>query len=132
MNPWANPQQGFCRLCSMHTHFESCLFCLYLCLFCSYMCMEKKSFQVFQEGPLYNRALLLKKKEKKRQQQETKIPQMTRLTSKGMYTVKVGNHPHTNMQPKSEIMRRGGYKCRTLDIHLQLRDQKLKTNSYIY
>ena len=36
------------------------------------MCMEKKSFQVFQEGPLYNRALLLKKKEKKRKEKGDK------------------------------------------------------------
>ena len=36
------------------------------------------------------------------------------------------------MPPKSEIMRKGGYKCRTLDMHLQLRDQQLKTISYIY
>ena len=36
------------------------------------------------------------------------------------------------MPPKSEIMRRGGYKCRTLAMHLQLRDQRLKTISYVY
>ena len=54
---------------------------------------------------------------------------MTRLTSKCIYTVKIWNHPCT---PKSEIMRRGGYKCRTLEIHSQLRDQPLKTMSYIY
>ena len=29
-------------------------------------------------------------------------------------------------------MRRGGYKCRTLEIHLQLRDKQCKTISYIY
>ena len=29
-------------------------------------------------------------------------------------------------------MRRGGYKCRTLEINLQLRDQKLKIISYTY
>ena len=52
---------------------------------------------------------------------------MTRLTSKG-----IGNHPHTNMLPKSEIVRRRGYQCRTLEMHLQLRDQQLKTISYIY
>ena len=34
------------------------------------------------------------------------MPQMTRFTSKGIYTVKVGKYPHTNMLPKSEIMRR--------------------------
>ena len=57
---------------------------------------------------------------------------MTRLTSKGMYSVKTGNHPHTIMPPKSETMRRGGYKCRILGIHLQLREQQLKTISYTY
>ena len=36
------------------------------------------------------------------------------------------------MPPKSEIMRRGGYKCRTVETHLQLRDQQLKTIYYIY
>ena len=36
------------------------------------------------------------------------------------------------MPPKSEIMRRGGYKCRTLEMHLQLKDQQLKTISYIF
>ena len=55
-----------------------------------------------------------------------------RLTSKGIHIVKVRNHPHTNMLPKSDILRKGGYKCRTLEVHLQLRDQQLKTTSYIY
>ena len=36
------------------------------------------------------------------------------------------------MPPTSEIMRRGGYKCRTLEMHLQLKDQQLQTISYIY
>ena len=37
------------------------------------------------------------------------------------------------MPPKSEIMRRGWYKCRTLEMHLQLRDQQLKqSHIYIY
>ena len=31
------------------------------------------------------------------------------------------------MLPKSEIVRRGGYKCGTLGMHLQLRDQQFKT-----
>ena len=57
---------------------------------------------------------------------------MTRLTSKGIYTVKIQNHPCTIMPPKSEILRKGGYKCRTLEVHLQLRDQQLKTILYIY
>ena len=29
-------------------------------------------------------------------------------------------------------MRRGGYKCKTLEMNLQLRDQQLKTISYAY
>ena len=57
---------------------------------------------------------------------------MTRLTSKGIYTVKIQNHPCTIMPPKSEIVRRGGYRCRTLEMNLQLRDQQLKTISYTY
>ena len=38
----------------------------------------------------------------------------------------------TTVPPKSEIMRRGGYKCRTLEMNLQLRDEQLKTISYTY
>ena len=57
---------------------------------------------------------------------------MTRLTSKGKYTVKIINHPCTIIPPKSEIMRRSGYKCRTLEMSLQLREQQLKTISYTY
>ena len=49
---------------------------------------------------------------------------MTRLTSKDIDIVKVGNHPHTNMLPKPEITRRGGYKCRILEMHLKLRDEE--------
>ena len=33
---------------------------------------------------------------------------MTRLTSKGIHIVKAGNHPHTNMLPKPEILREEG------------------------
>ena len=36
------------------------------------------------------------------------------------------------MPPKSAIVRIGGHKCRTLEMHLQLRDQQLKTISYTY
>ena len=57
---------------------------------------------------------------------------MTRLTSEVIYTVKIRNHPCTIIPPKSEIMRRGGYKCRTLEMNLQLREQQLKTISYTY
>ena len=57
---------------------------------------------------------------------------MTMLTSKGIYTVKTRNHPCTIIPPKSEIMRGGGYKSRTLEMNLQLREQQLKTISYTY
>ena len=57
---------------------------------------------------------------------------MTRLTNKGIYTVEIQNQPSTILPSKSEIRRRGGYKCRTLEMHLQLRDQQLKTILYIY
>ena len=43
--------------------------------------------------------------EKKRLQLETKISQMARLTSKGIHIVKVGNHPHTKLLPKPEILK---------------------------
>ena len=57
---------------------------------------------------------------------------MTRITSKGICTVKAGNQPHKNILPKPETVRRG-YKCRILEVHLQLRDQKLKNNlAYTY
>ena len=41
------------------------------------------------------------------------------------------NKKKKNMLPKPEIVRRG-YKCRLLEIHLQLRDQNLKQYIYIY
>ena len=50
---------------------------------------------------------------------------MKRLTGKGKYIV---NNPHTNMIPKPAIMKKGGYKCRILEMYLQLRDQQLKNN----
>ena len=56
---------------------------------------------------------------------------MKRLTSKDIYTVKIQNHPHAIVSSNSEIMRRGGYKGRTLEMHLQLREQQLKTILYI-
>ena len=40
---------------------------------------------------------------KARPQQETKTAKMTRLTRKGIHTVKVGNCPHTKVLPKPEI-----------------------------
>ena len=36
------------------------------------------------------------------------------------------------MPRKSEVMRWGGYKCRTLEMNLKLRNQQLKTIPYIY
>ena len=57
---------------------------------------------------------------------------MGKLTGKGKHTVKVGNHPHTNMISKPAIMRRGEYKCKILEMHLKLKNQQLKTILYIY
>ena len=68
--------------------------------------------------------------EKKRPKLETKILQMTRLTNKGIHIVKVGNHPHTNMLPKPEIVRR--VQMQDTSVHLQLRDHQLKIILYIY
>ena len=42
---------------------------------------------------------------------ETRKLQMETLTSKDKHTVKLGNHPHTNMISKPPIMRRGEYKA---------------------
>ena len=55
---------------------------------------------------------------------------MTRVTDKGIHIVKVGSHPDTNKLPKPKIIRQG-YRCRILEMHLQLRDQQLKTIFYI-
>ena len=41
--------------------------------------------------------------EKRRPQLEIRKLQMRRLTGKGKRTVKVGNHPHTNMISKPPI-----------------------------
>ena len=46
---------------------------------------------------------------------------MGKLTGKGKYTVKVGNHPYTNMISKQATMRRGEYKCRKEERYLKLR-----------
>ena len=77
---------------------------------------DKQKLREFSDtGPALQQILneLLYTK-KKRPQPETKIPQMTRLTFKGIYTVKIGNHPCIIMLPKSEIVRRGRYKFRIL------------------
>ena len=57
---------------------------------------------------------------------------MRRLTGKGKHRAKEGNHPHTNMIPKPATVRRGGYKCRILDMFLKLRDWQLKTILCVY
>ena len=57
---------------------------------------------------------------------------MEKLTSKGKHTVKVGNHPHTNMISKPAILRRGEHKCWVLEMQLKLKDQYLKTMLFIY
>ena len=36
------------------------------------------------------------------------------------------------MISKQAILRRGGYKCRILEVHLKLKEQKLKTMLFIY
>ena len=57
---------------------------------------------------------------------------MEKLTYKGKYTVKVGVHAHTNMKTKPLMVRRGGHKCRVLEMHLKLKDQQIKTIFFIY
>ena len=52
---------------------------------------------------------------------------MGKLTSKGKYTVKVENHPHTNMLQKPEIVRRGVYKLRD-----QIKQSCIHTHTHIY
>ena len=44
--------------------------------------------------------------EKKRPQLETKMFQMTSLTSKRIHIAKVRNHQHSNIVPKPEIVRK--------------------------
>ena len=59
---------------------------------------------------------------------------MRKLTGKGKDSIKVGNHSLTNFDMISKLasMRRGEDKCRTLTMHLKLRDQEPKTILYIY
>ena len=57
---------------------------------------------------------------------------MGKLTEKGKNTLNVGNHPHTNMISKPEIMRKGEYKCRILEMHLKLKDHQFKKILFIY
>ena len=61
---------------------------------------------------------------------------MKKLTGKGKDNIKVGNHPLTNMISKLASMRRGEDKCRTLKMHLKLRDQQpeiiLHTYRWLY
>ena len=70
--------------------------------------------------------------EKKRPYLETIKLQVGKLTGKGKHTVKVENHPHTNMISKPAIVRKEEYKCRILEIHLKLRDQQFSIILYIY
>ena len=57
---------------------------------------------------------------------------MGKLTGKGKHTLKVGNHPLTNMITKPAMVRRGEYKCRMLKMHSKLRDHQLKTILHTY
>jgi len=60
--------------------------------------------------------------EKKMPQQETRKLWNKKLTGNGEHTVKVGNHPHTNIISKSIIVTGGEYKCEVFEMHLKLRD----------
>ena len=55
---------------------------------------------------------------------------MEKLPSKGKYSVKVGNHVHTNVILKPEIGERK-HKWRILEIHMKLKDQQLKIVLFI-
>ena len=57
---------------------------------------------------------------------------MEKTTGKGKYTVKVGNHLHTNMISKPATVRRAEHTCRILEMHLKFKDQQLKTILFIY
>ena len=56
---------------------------------------------------------------------------MQKLTGKGKDKTKVGNHPSTNIS-KLASMRRRESNCRTLKIHLKLRDQQGETSLHTY
>ena len=49
---------------------------------------------------------------------------MGKLTAKSEKTVKVGNHPHTNMISKSTTVSTGECKCGVLEVHFKLKDQQ--------
>ena len=57
---------------------------------------------------------------------------MGKLTIKGKHTLKIGNHLHTNVITQPAIMRRGEYKCQTMEMHLKLRDWQLKTSVCVH
>ena len=48
---------------------------------------------------------------------------MKKFTGKGKDNLKAGNHLLTDMISKLASMRRGEDKCRTLKMHLKLRDR---------
>ena len=48
------------------------------------------------------------------------------------HRVKVGNHPHTNVIAKPAVVQRAEHKCRILEMHWELKDQRLKTILFIY
>ena len=47
-----------------------------------------------------------------------------------MFTSK-SNHPHTNIISKPIIVTGGEYKCEVFEMHLKLRDQRLKSCIYV-
>ena len=56
---------------------------------------------------------------------------MENFTGKDKHTVKVGNHPHTNISEPAFVQRESN-KCRILEIHLKLKDQQVKKALYIH
>ena len=56
---------------------------------------------------------------------------MEKLTRKGKHTVRERNYLHTNIS-KPATVRRGEHKCRTLEMHLKLKDQQRKTILFLY
>ena len=70
--------------------------------------------------------------EKQKPQLEIRILKVKKLTGKGKDNLKVGYQPLTNMISKLASMRCGEYKCRTLKMHLKLRDQQDETILHTY
>ena len=79
--------------------------------------------------PPYAMGVSLKRKKETNKQEYYKYK---KLPGKGKDNRKIGNHPLTNMISKLESMRRGKDKCRTLKMHLKIRDQQPEVILHIY